>query len=105
MTLRFGFHPEARAEFIADVDWYDGRESAAGERFENAVRSAIDDAVESPESWPRWPGWIREPLVRSKGVRGFPYRLVYFVRGELLTVVAVAHEKRRPGYWRDRVVL
>ena len=42
-------------------------------------------------------------MVRSKGVNGFPYRVVYFVAGEQLVVVAVAHTKRRPGYWRDRV--
>ena len=50
-----------------------------------------------------WPGWDREPVVRSKGVNDFPYRVVYFVEGDLLTIVAVAHAKRRPGYWRDRV--
>lgn len=43
------------------------------------------------------------PVVRSKGVNGFPYRVVYFVADELLTIVAVAHAKRRPGYWRERV--
>lgn len=43
-------------------------------------------------------------MVRSKGVAGFPYRVVYFVDDDWLTVVAVAHAKRRPGYWRDRVL-
>ena len=105
MTLSFGFHPEARAEFVADVDWYDGREPGLGERFESAVRGAIDEVVGAPEAWPLWPGWSREPLVRSRGVSGFPYRVVYFAVGDLLTVVAVAHEKRRPGYWRDRTAL
>jgi plasmid stabilization system protein ParE len=103
MTLGFDFHPEARAEFLADVDWYDEREMGVGERFEAAVRAAIDAAVDSPESWSVWAGWEREPVVRSKGVSGFPYRVVYFVRDDLLTIVAVAHVKRRPGYWRERV--
>jgi hypothetical protein len=40
--------------------------------------------------------------VRSKGVSGFPFRVVYFVRDEFLTIVAVAPTKRRPGYWQDR---
>ena len=103
MTLAFEFHPEARAEFFAGVDWYDERETGVGAQFGVAVRGAIDAAVDSPESWAAWPGWEREPMVRSKGVNGFPYRVVYFVAGELLVVVAVAHTKRRPGYWRDRV--
>lgn len=104
MTLGFDFHPEARAEFLADVDWYDEREAGVGERFEVAVRAAIEAAVDSPDSWEVWPGWDRhQPLVRSKGVSDFPYRVVYFVRDGQLTIVAVAHAKRRPGYWRERV--
>ncbi len=103
MTLGFDFHPEARAELFADGDWYDEREFGLGERFEVAVRVAIDSAVDSPDAWAVWPGWKGEPVVRSKGVRDFPYRVVYFVQGDLLRIVAVAHAKRRPGYWRKRV--
>jgi toxin ParE1/3/4 len=91
MTFGFDFHPEARAELFADVDWYDEREAGVGERFEAAVRAAIDAAVESPESCAVWPGWESEPVVRTKGVRDFPYRVVFFVRDDLLTIVAVAH--------------
>ena len=68
-----------------------------GARFEVAVRVAIDDAVDTPEAWAVWPGWDRIPVVRSKGLNGFPYRVACFVADELLIVVAVAHAKRRPG--------
>lgn len=103
MTLGFDFHPEGRVELFAEVDWYDEPEFGLGERFEVAVRAAIEAAMDSPESWVVWPGWEREPLVRSKGVSDFPYRVVYFVHDDLLMIVAVAHAKRRPGYWRERV--
>lgn len=36
-------------------------------------------------------------------VAGFPYRLVYLVQPADVVVVALAHEKRKPGYWRDRL--
>ena len=103
MILGFVFHPEAQDELFGDVDWYDDREVGVGEQFEVAVRAAIDAAVDSPQSWAVWPGWEREPVVRSKGVSDFPYRIVYFVHDDLLVIVAVAHAKRRPGYWRERV--
>ncbi|MDF1603646.1 hypothetical protein [Nocardioides sp. YIM 152315] len=67
MTLDLDFHPEARAELIADVDWYDGREPGVGERFVDAVRSTIEPAVDDPKAWAVLPGWDREPVVRSKG--------------------------------------
>ena len=103
MTLAFEYHPEADAEFFAGVDWYEDRERGLGRRFLGAVRSAVDAAAEDPEAWATWPGWDREPMVRSKGVSNFPYRVVYFVQGDLLMIAAVAHAKRRPGYWRERV--
>ena len=42
MSLGFAFHPEARAEFVADIDWYDAREVGVGKRFEVVVRGASD---------------------------------------------------------------
>jgi len=101
MTLDFRFHPEAAAEFYADIDWYDDQEVGIGGRFAEAIRAAVDAAIGDPGAWAVCPG--REPLVRSKGVKGFPYRVVYFVQDDVLTIVAVAHSKRRPGYWRARV--
>jgi plasmid stabilization system protein ParE len=105
VTLAFDFHPEAQAEFAADVDWYDTREPGVGGRFAEAVRATIDSAVDDPAAWATWPGWDRMPVVRSKGVTGFPYRVVYVVEHDVVTILAVAHAKRRPGYWRDRTGL
>ena len=41
MTFGFDFHPEARAELFADVDWYDEREVglASGSRLPCGQRS------------------------------------------------------------------
>ena len=103
MNLGITWHPAAEIELGADIDWYDNLEFGLGDRFEAEVLAAADESADTPEAWPVWPGWDREPVVHSKGVGGFPYRLVYFVQGELATIVAVAHAKRRPGYWRDRV--
>lgn len=103
MTIAITWHPDAESEFDADIDWYDERETGLGDRFEGQVLGAVDESADTPAAWPVWPGWDRQPVVRSKGVTDFPYRVVYFVEGDLLTVVAVAHAKRRPGYWRERV--
>ena len=60
--------------------------------------------MEWPTSAPVWPQWDRLPLVHAAHLSGhWPYRLVYFVENDRLVIVAVAHDKRMPGYWRDRV--
>jgi hypothetical protein len=33
----------------------------------------------------------------------FPFSLVYHLRGDEVEVLAVAHGRRRPGYWRSRL--
>jgi len=53
---------------------------------------------------------IREPALgvpvsdqtRKLPVGKFPYTLVYRVQGEVITVIAVAHQSRAPGYWAGR---
>ncbi len=46
---------------------------------------------------PRYPG------VRTWALKRFPYTLVYRVEGDLITVIAVAHQSREPRYWVDRL--
>lgn len=102
MTLVVRYHPEAVVELRAEVAWYEARGAGLGDRFEGAVDEMVDTVVEWPESGAMWPGWDSIP-VRSRRVGGFPFRLVYLVQPAELVVIALAHDKRLPGYWRERV--
>ena len=59
--------------------------------------------IEAPERWP-----VARRVPPRLGARGymlkrFPYDIVYRLVGDgELEVVAVAHHKRRPGYWAKR---
>jgi len=33
----------------------------------------------------------------------FPYSLIYSIESERIWVIAVAHHRRRPGYWQERI--
>lgn len=35
-------------------------------------------------------------------LRKFPYSIIYYIRGEELRVIALAHHRRRPSYWSGR---
>lgn len=41
--------------------------------------------------------------MRRLPIRRFPYSIVYYESGDVLRVIALAHQRRRPGYWRGRV--
>jgi plasmid stabilization system protein ParE len=96
--VRVEFHPEARDEFVAAAEYYDAAVPGLGSRFLLAVRRALDLALTHPEA-----GSPRGAHARRVLVSGFPYDLVYRVRSEAVDVLAIAHQHRRPGYWRARL--
>jgi hypothetical protein len=63
------------------------------------VERALTLITEFPLAFPV----LYEPDIRSAKVARFPYRVVYVLIGSNIDVVAVAHAKRRPAYWRDRI--
>lgn len=102
MTLAQREHPEARAELRAGVNWYD--DPATGQELLDAAVRTRQSIVAMPDAWPPVRDWDREPVVRRKGVTGFPYSVVYYVTDREIVIVAYAHERRLPGYWAHRVV-
>jgi hypothetical protein len=98
MTRRIvDLHPEAIVEGREARRWYLARSPSVGERFRVALRRAIGDIRKAPERWP-----ADGDGLRSCRVSGFPYRLIYSNDGDYSLVLAIAHCKRRPGYWTER---
>ena len=93
------FRPAAAREFLADVRHYDKQYFRRGQRFAEAVEHTLGRISESPVLFPL----LHEPDIRSAKVDRFPYRVVYVIVGSDIDVLAVAHAKRRPAYWRQRV--
>src|SRR5262245_59769316 len=91
-------HPDAIAEGREAHLWYRQRSPAVEDRLRQALRRAIASILASPERWAADADGFRHCRVR-----GFPYRLIYWTDGEYSVVVAIAHTKRRPGYWKQRL--
>jgi plasmid stabilization system protein ParE len=95
--LQVELHPEALNEFTAALEWYRERSEWAASTLFNEFEIALSAVVESPERWPSI-----EPGLRRYPLRRFPYFIIYRHRTDLIEVIAVAHARRRPGYWRSR---
>lgn len=94
---------EAEAELGDAVAWYDEQRTGLGDELLVEVHEALGIIVESPETWPRWPGAPpRIPPIRRFPLRRFPYAIAYQVHPLLLTVLAIVHGRRRPLYWARR---
>lgn len=74
-----------------------------GERFLDAVDVALRSILDDPEAWSVHQGRAHVPVVRTRSVPGFRYDIKYVIVGEGVVVLAYAHERRRPGYWSDRI--
>jgi toxin ParE1/3/4 len=93
---RIVVRPDAETELTAAAAWYEDKRPGLGDQFVTAVEAALAEIEESPETWPCWK---RGHPYRKYVVRRFPYVVFYTVDDAAVTVVAVAHGKRRPGYW------
>lgn len=103
MTLTRRFHPEAETELEAAVDWYEDQQPGLGGDFLELVEESLELILEWPRIAPVFPGWNREPVVRTQAVARFPYRALYYLTDHELMLVAFAHNRRKPGCWKDRV--
>ncbi len=91
------FHPVAEREALEAARWYGQHDAATAERFLWALDRAVELIGEAPERWPTYlHGTRRVLLVR------YPFNLVYRIQSATVLVVAVAHQRRLPGYWRSR---
>ncbi len=97
--VNLAFHPEAAAEYAEAYQWYVERGDDIAAAFAEEISRALRLVRQTPERWPRYSARHRRILVRR-----FPYSVVYLTTPERIWIVAVAHARRRPGYWRARRV-
>ena len=98
MTQKIFFHPAAEEEYAAAVDWYFERSQRAAEFFADEVSGAVEQVRGSAVRFPPFTSGTRRALLRR-----FPYFLVFRETQSGIQILAVAHAKRRPGYWKRRL--
>jgi hypothetical protein len=104
-------HPEAEREWWRASRRYRDRAGVVvGERFDEAILTLLRRIEASPSAFPQHgllavkgkAGPLFREVRKATVPRTFPFVIFYYVhRGEPY-VLAVAHAKRRPGYWAER---
>ena len=95
--MRVDFHPEAIAELEASAEWYLHRSPPAAQGFALAVETALDRIARFPERYPRV-----DARHRACTVEKYPFQIIYRDDDQCIFIIAIAHAKRRPGYWKRR---
>ena len=90
-------HQGAQIDFRGAYDWYFERNPEAAASFTQEVEASLATIAENPSMWPSYIEGTRRRVLRR-----FPFSIVYRVKESNILIVAFAHGRRRPGYWRNR---
>jgi plasmid stabilization system protein ParE len=90
----------ARLEIRACAHWYDEREAGLGEEFLDEIDRIVAKIADGAS---RYPLWRADRPYRKALVHRFPYVILVLVEVDVVRILAVAHLKRKPGYWLRRV--
>ncbi len=92
------FHPEAQTELEGAMAWYESHLIGLGLDLHAAVQKTLNRIHKFPRSGSPY----RNTEYRFALVKRFPFVVYYLEESERVCILAVAHGRRRPGYWRRR---
>jgi plasmid stabilization system protein ParE len=96
--MKVEFFPAAEQELTAATEHYEGQLHGLGSDFLLEVERLCAVLIELPSLGERL-----DPIHRRIPLQRFPYALIFRRDAESIRVVAVAHRRRKPGYWSPRV--
>ncbi len=95
--------PEAEDELAAALDWYDEQEPGLGAALLAETDAVLNGLRRGALRGTGVPSVRAELSVRRVLLARFPYAVVFVDREDEVYVIAFAHQRRRPGYWRHRL--
>jgi plasmid stabilization system protein ParE len=96
--LSIKYHPAARLEALDAFEWYRDRSLGAAERFQSELELAQAAIAEAPETWAEYRDGTRRYLLKR-----YPYLIVYRLSERGIEIIAIAHGRREPEYWLERL--
>lgn len=92
-------HPKAEKEIEQAQRYYNKKRDGLGEEF----LDELEITFQFMELHPKAGAFFLNTSFRKRTLNRFPYVVYYQEKGDTIWVVAVAHGKRKPGYWLSRI--
>ena len=97
--MKVSLTQDAEDELIDSARYYASEANAElGREFISEFERSLALLQEHPKFGAVWRDVTRRPPLRR-----FPYSIVYVLLDDEIRVLAVAHQNRRPGFWKGRV--
>ena len=97
MSRRVSFHEAAELEIVDAVKFFGAEQSELGTTLIDEIERAVHQIVQYPLSCQ-----LINRTTRRKALRRFPYDIMYSVKPDMIRILALAGQRRRPFYWRGR---
>jgi len=98
MTYIVTVTPEAEEDLLQSFLWYEEQRKGLGHHFMLQIAAAMDLLKRDPHIHPEEYKGSRKHLIRR-----FPYKIIYIVESERMTVIAVIHSRRNPALIEERL--
>jgi plasmid stabilization system protein ParE len=96
--VSYKFHPAAEAEHLEIIGYFESKRPGLGASYLADFESIMAKVCDSPQ---RYPSEGRFDVRRVR-MGWFPYTVFYREVSGAVQVLAIAHHRRRPGYWLER---
>ncbi|HEY3876465.1 MAG TPA: type II toxin-antitoxin system RelE/ParE family toxin [Candidatus Kapabacteria bacterium] len=90
-------HPAALEEMLRAARYYAKISAKIARNFRAEVEEALEEIGHSPNRYPESRKGFRVRMLKR-----YHYSIIYDFDAEKVRVYAIAHHKRRPGYWTRR---
>ena len=87
----------AEVEMTEAALFYEEQFPGLGTDYLDDIQRCIDRIRSHPEI-----GQIIQGTIRRSQASRFPYSILYTIENDHILIIAVAHNRRKPFYWKER---
>ncbi|MEL7530390.1 MAG: type II toxin-antitoxin system RelE/ParE family toxin [Bacteroidota bacterium] len=101
MSFRLVISTAAVADMEAAAIWYEDRQTGLGHKFLAEIRKGFQNVQSSPERYP-YADEDKEWRFHLLAAPFRYYKIIYQIKADQITVVAVFHTSQDPEIWQAR---
>ena len=94
--MKYRFLPQAELDFQDAADYYEHCQKGLGAEFAIEVSRAIERILQYPAGWEKISANARRCLTLR-----FPFEVIYVIEDDIVLILAIANQHRKPGYWKN----
>ena len=94
---RLDIWDEAEDELFDAVEWYNAEREGLGDQLLVELEQTLGYVSSTPLQYPIVDGELRRAMIPR-----FPYSVIYRLRNDVIEIIAVMHQSRRPDRWKQR---